>query len=79
MAEALSTALGKPVAYVNVTPAQARASTLQAGFPGWVADFINALRDMESRDLASAVSPDVERITGRPATPYPATLRAVLS
>ena len=79
LAEQLSTALGKPVQYVNVTPAQAKDAMLKIGMPEWVADFINDLREMESKDLASKVSPDVERLTGRPATPYTETLRVVLA
>ncbi len=79
LAGELSTALGKPVRYVNVSPAQAKDSMLQAGLPEWVADFINALHDMESKDLASTVSADVERITGRPAASFADTLKQVLS
>ncbi len=79
MAEHLSAALGHPVACVNVTPAQAKESMLKAGLPEWVADFINALHEMESRDLASAVSADVERITGYPAAPFSDTLKKVLA
>ncbi len=78
LARQLSIALGKEVRYVNVSPAQAREAMLKAGLPAWVADFINDLREMESKDLASTVSPDVARVTGRPATPYAETLRAVL-
>lgn len=78
LAEQLSKALGKPVRYVNVTPAQAKDAMLKMGMPEWVADFVNDLREMESKDLASKVSPDVERVIGRPATPYAETLRAVL-
>ncbi len=78
LAEQLSAALGQPVRYVNVTPAQAKDSMLKIGMPEWLADFVNDLREMERQDLVSEVSPDVERVTGRAATPYRGTLRAVL-
>ena len=79
LAEQLSQALGKPVKYVDVTPAQAKDAMLKMSTPEWIADFVNDLREMESKDLAATVSPDVERVTGRPAAPYTETLRAVLA
>ena len=79
LAKQLSAALGRPVRYVNVTPAQAKETMLKLGIPEWIADFVNDLRETESKGLVSAVSPDVERVTGRPATPYADTLKAVLA
>ena len=79
LAEQLAAALGRPVQYINVAPAQAKEAMLKMGMPEWVADFVNDLREMESKDLASTVSPDVERVTGKPATPYSETLKAVLA
>ena len=78
MAAELSVALGRSVSYVNVTQPQAKDAMLKAGLPEWIADFINALHDMESKDLVGQVSPDVERVTGRPATSYAESVKAVL-
>ncbi len=78
LAEQLSAALGKPVHYVNITPAQAKETMLKLGIPEWIADFVNDLRETESKDLVSAVSPDVERVTGHRATSYAETLKAML-
>ena len=78
MAEQLSAALGKPVQYVNVTREQAKDTMLKMGVPEWIADFINDLHELESKNFASTVSPDVERVIGRPAMSYSETLRVML-
>jgi uncharacterized protein YbjT (DUF2867 family) len=78
VAEALSMALGKPVRYVNITPAEAKDAMLKAGLPEWVADFINSLRKLESEGGASTVTDDVRLVIGRAATPYSETLRTIL-
>ncbi|MBV8586595.1 MAG: NmrA family NAD(P)-binding protein, partial [Verrucomicrobia bacterium] len=79
VAETIATVLGKPVKYVDVTPEQAKQSMLAAGMPEWLADFINSLRQLERDGGASQVSPDVETVLGRPATPYVDSVRAALA
>ena len=75
LAAQLSIALGREVLLRQHQPGR------RPGEPcsKWIADFINDLREMESKDLVSTVSPDVERVTGRPATAYADTLKAVLA
>ena len=79
VAETIASVLGKPVKYVDVTPEQAKQSMLAAGVPEWLADFINSLRQLERDGGASQVSPDVETVLGRPATPYIESVRAALA
>jgi hypothetical protein len=49
-----------------------------AGSPEWIADFINDLRRMESQGGASTVTDDIERVTGKPAASFHATLQSIL-
>ncbi|MEJ2288136.1 MAG: SDR family oxidoreductase [Deinococcales bacterium] len=66
VARALSGALDKPVAYVNVPPEVARQGFLDAGFPEWIADgYLELIADFAD-DWGDTVSPDVERLLGRP-------------
>ncbi len=66
VARALSNALDKPVAYVDVPPDVARQSFLDAGFPAWIADGYLELIEDFAANWGDTVSPDVERILGRP-------------
>jgi hypothetical protein len=43
MARKLAAVLGKPVQYVNLTPADFKAGMLQWGVPEWMADGMNEL------------------------------------
>lgn len=79
VAEALSQKLGKPISYIEVTPAQAKRSMTQAGIPEWVADFINDLRELERNGGASGVTQDVAHLLGRPARSFDASLAALLA
>jgi len=79
VAEAISGEMGTPVRYVNVTEGEAKAAMLGMGMPEWIADFINDLRRMEAGGGAAAVTSDVEKVMGRAATAYAASLRAVLA
>ncbi|MFG3259382.1 NAD(P)H-binding protein [Streptomyces sp. NPDC048172] len=62
-------ALGRPVRFEEIPAAEARAAMTAAGVPGDVAD---TLLDLAARcvDTHPEVSPEVERITGRPARTY---------
>jgi len=53
-------------------------AAVAAQIPAWVVDFINDLRRRERNGGAAWVSPDVERVTGRPRTAYAESVRAVL-
>jgi uncharacterized protein YbjT (DUF2867 family) len=79
IASLISQAVGKQIRYVNVSEAQAKAAMLQTGLPEWMADFINDLRRLEAAGGAAQVSSDIEQVTGRAATPYGDSLRAVLA
>lgn len=66
VARALSNALDKTVAYVDVPPEVARQGFLDAGFPAWIADgYLELIADFAD-DWGDTVSPDVERILARP-------------
>jgi uncharacterized protein YbjT (DUF2867 family) len=78
MADALAQKLGKPVKYVDVTPAQAKQAMVAAGLPEWVADFVNDLRAFEQRGEASDPTEDVQNVLGRPARPFRFSIDAVL-
>jgi uncharacterized protein YbjT (DUF2867 family) len=65
MAEKLSKAIGKEVAYVDI-PSSALAENLKkAGFPAWYADDFAKMSDWFATDSAATPSDTVEKITGR--------------
>ena len=78
IAALMSDLMGRSVRYIDVTNEQAKTAMLGMGLPEWIADFINDLRGMERQGGASTISPDVQRVTGRPPTPYVASLKATL-
>lgn len=66
----LSTALGRPVSYVDV-PLETIAKSIheavsRAGLPAWLADDMVTMQKNVAQDGASTVSPDFERLTGHP-------------
>lgn len=61
-----SRALGIPVEYVNVPEAAVVQGMTGAGVPEWLARDLAALNSVCAEDRHAAVSPDVERLTGRP-------------
>ncbi|MEU0540580.1 NAD(P)H-binding protein [Nocardia sp. NPDC005978] len=67
-AEALSAALGEPVRFVELTPEQARTELLKF-MPESVADHTLSILGSPT-EAEQQVSPDVERVLGRPATGY---------
>ena len=62
----LSLATGKPVTCIPVTVAQAREGMISHGMPPVVAEATAELLGRMAAGSASAVSPDVERLLGRP-------------
>jgi uncharacterized protein YbjT (DUF2867 family) len=74
VAAALSAATGRPVRYRPETVEEAYASRARYGAPDWQVDaWVSTYTAIANGDLA-AVSPDVERLTGHPATPLAAVL-----
>jgi uncharacterized protein YbjT (DUF2867 family) len=65
IAEAFTRATGKKVKYIPVTSVQSRSSMLEAGMPSWLVEDLVAVGLEHAAGLASEISPDLERITGR--------------
>jgi uncharacterized protein YbjT (DUF2867 family) len=75
-ADLLSAATGRPVRYHPETIEEAYASRARYGAPGWQVDaWVSTYTAIAAGELAG-VSPDVERLTGRPATPAAEAVRA---
>ena len=66
MADELSTALRRRITFVDVTPEAMRQALAGVGFPDWQADGLIEDYAHYSRNEASAVTSDVENITGNP-------------
>jgi uncharacterized protein YbjT (DUF2867 family) len=64
--EELSAGLRRPLAFVAVTPEEARADLVGQGFPAHIADYLLSFQRGWVDD-PPAVSPDVPRVLGRPA------------
>jgi uncharacterized protein YbjT (DUF2867 family) len=69
LAAAVSTALNRPIAHVSLPPEDLRAGMLAEGFPEPLADRLLDLERYFREGKASVISPDIERVTGRPARP----------
>jgi uncharacterized protein YbjT (DUF2867 family) len=65
IAAKLSAVLGKMVRYVDIPDADFKKGALGAGMPEAYADALLSLIHYYEGDHASAVTPDVERVTGR--------------
>jgi uncharacterized protein YbjT (DUF2867 family) len=68
LAAKLSAATGRPVRYVDVTPAQAKQSMMAAGMPEWAADAVNELSAWYRSGHGALVTQVVAEIGGR--TPH---------
>jgi uncharacterized protein YbjT (DUF2867 family) len=66
VAEILSRVLGKPIKYVDVPREAAKQSMIDSGMPAWLAEAISQLMDAAREGRMAAVSPDVQKILGRP-------------
>lgn len=66
MAGQLTTALGKSITFVDISPEQMRATLHQIGFPAWQADGLIEDYAHYSRNEAAAITQDVQTATGNP-------------
>ncbi|GLW74868.1 nucleotide-diphosphate-sugar epimerase [Kitasatospora phosalacinea] len=72
LAEVLAETVGHPVRYVSPSPEQALESLVGAGYPRWNAEGLVELYGYYAAGRAADVSPDVEKLTGRPARSFAA-------
>lgn len=66
----LAELVGRPVEAVDVPIPAAQEAMLAQGWPAWAVERMGELFELYARGEAEAVSPDVERVTGRPARTY---------
>lgn len=64
--------LGRGVAHVQVPWATLRESLIGSGYPEWNVDGFQELGDSYEAGVSAAVSPDIERLIGRPARDFAA-------
>jgi uncharacterized protein YbjT (DUF2867 family) len=65
IAATLSAALGKTISFVDVPPAAMKGALLQVGFPEWQAEGLIEDYAHYAKGEAAAITPDVERVTGK--------------
>ena len=65
VADQLSRALGRPVAYVDVDPEQTRRALAAQGMPLWLLDIVMDLYAFSATGGAARVSSDVQKVLGR--------------
>ncbi|MFJ2577921.1 hypothetical protein [Kitasatospora aureofaciens] len=70
LAEQLAAVAGRPVDYTAVAPEAALAGMFDAGWDPWRAEGMVELYGLYAAGYASAVSSDVEKLTGRPARSF---------
>ena len=70
VAAELSRVLGKEVNYVNVPLEAGREAMVSMGLPEWVADAFGEYMTAFSEGYGDFTTPDVERVTGKPARSY---------
>ena len=70
MAQKLSRAVGRTIAFVDVPPASMRAALAGLGFPPWQADGLIEEFAMYRRGEATTVEPGVDEALGRPARSF---------
>jgi len=66
----LAEVLGRDIAAQEVSIDQAKESMLGAGWPAWNVERMGELFHLYAEGLAESVSPDVQRLKGRPAHDY---------
>ncbi len=66
----IGTALGRQVHYVDVPDAAARAALAQQGVPEAVLDWLDSLNAVTRAGWAATLTDDVQRLIGRPPTPF---------
>ena len=62
----LSAALGRAIAHVPISVADARAGMSKAGMPESIVDWLSSLNEVVSEGFAGRISPDAPRLLGRP-------------
>ena len=70
IADVLSKTAGRQIKYVDVPESAARDGMLQAGLPPWQVDALLELQAINKESCWSAVTQDVEKVTGRPPTDF---------
>jgi uncharacterized protein YbjT (DUF2867 family) len=70
VAKILSEAARRQIKYVDVPEAAAREGMLQAGLPQWQVDALIELHAASKQNRWAAVTSDIEKVTGKPATPF---------
>ncbi|MEV7186340.1 NAD(P)H-binding protein [Kitasatospora sp. NPDC093102] len=70
LAEQLAAVAGRPVVYTALTPEQALDGLLAMGWEAWRAEGMVELYGLYAAGLASAVTSDVEKLTGRRPRPF---------
>ena len=66
VAKILSEVAGREIRYVDVPESAARDGMLQAGLPQWQVDALMDLHAINKQNLWSAVTSDIEKVTGKP-------------
>src|SRR6266480_7424158 len=72
----LSEVAGREFKYVDVPEAAARDGMLQAGVPPWQVELVLELHAINKQNRWSAVTSDVEKVTGTPPTDFAQSARA---
>jgi uncharacterized protein YbjT (DUF2867 family) len=70
VARILSEMTGREFKYVDVPEAAARDGMLQAGVPQWQVDLVMELHAVNKQNRWSAVTSDIENVTGNPPTDF---------
>jgi uncharacterized protein YbjT (DUF2867 family) len=71
----LSQVLGRTITYVAVPAAAAAQGMREHGMPDWLVEGLGVLFEVYASGAAARVSPDVERILGRPPRSFEAFVR----
>jgi uncharacterized protein YbjT (DUF2867 family) len=69
-AGAIAEVSGRKIAYVDVPEAAAKKAMLDMGMPGWMVDAMMELHAIDKAGYAAAVTDEVPRLLGRPATTF---------
>jgi uncharacterized protein YbjT (DUF2867 family) len=70
VASILSEVAGREINYVDVPESAARDGMLQAGLPRWQVEPLLELHAINKQNRWSAVTADIEKVTGKPATAF---------
>jgi NAD(P)H dehydrogenase (quinone) len=79
LAKTATEVLGRPVAFVNQTPAERHKVLVSVGLPDGVAGFVTALDEGIAAGTLASVSPDLEKLLGRKPTSLKNGLMAAIA